>query len=140
MASTIFAPGVPEATSEFHSTNSAEASLLISVYLIGLAVGPLFLPPLSELYGRCPVTHAANGVFLVASILCAVSVNLAMLTVFRLVMGIACCVPVTIGGGFIADLMPVEQRGRAFSVWVIGPLLVRFTITKTSKTSLAHVY
>lgn len=123
MASTIFAPGVPQALSNFQSNNSTEGSLLISIYLIGLAVGPLFLSPLSELYGRSIVFHVANVVFLVASILCAVSVSLPMLIVFRLVMGLACVIPVTLGGGYVADLMPAEKRGRALTLWTIGPLL-----------------
>ena len=128
MASTIFAPGVPEAMEEFHSTNEAEGSLLISIYIIGLAVGPLFLSPLSELYGRYITLNVANIVFLVATILCAVSVNLPMLLVFRLVMGLACVIPITSGGGFVADLMAQEKRGAALTLWTIGPLLVCLNI------------
>lgn len=123
MASTIFAPGVPQALSDFHSNNSTEGSLLISIYIIGLAVGPLFLPPLSEIYGRSIVFHVANVVFLISSILCAVSVSLPMLIVFRLIMGLACVIPVTLGGGYVADLMPQEKRGTALTLWTIGPLL-----------------
>ena len=123
MASTIFAPGVPQALKDFHSNNSTEGSLLISIYIIGLAVGPLFLSPLSELYGRRIVLHIANFVFFIATILCAISVNLSMLLVFRLIMGLACVIPITLGGGFVADLMVQEKRGRALSMWTIGPLL-----------------
>jgi multidrug resistance protein len=123
MASTIFAPGVPQALSYFQSDDATEGSLLISIYLIGLAVGPLFLSPLSELYGRSIVFHVANVVFLIASTLCAVSVSLPMLIVFRLVMGLACVIPITLGGGYVADLMPAENRGMALTLWTIGPLL-----------------
>lgn len=149
MASTIFAPGVPLAMKEFHSTNSAESSLLVSVYVIGLAIGPLLLSPLSKVYGRNPVMHIANLVFLVATVLCAVSVNLPMLIIFRLVMGLACCIPVTLGGGFVADLMAREERGTALSLWAIGPLLVilliipvlGFVIHRLSyKTGACHRY
>ena len=108
----------------FHSTNSAESSLLISVYIIGLAIGPLLLSPLSELYGRNPVMQIMNFVFLAATILCAVSVSLPMLIVFRFVMGLASCIPLTLGGGYIADLMVPEKRGTALSLWTIGPVLV----------------
>ena len=135
MASTIFAPGVPAAMKDFHSTNSAESSLLVSIYVVGLAVGPLLLSPLSELYGRVPVVHVANVVFLTASVLCAVSVDLPMLIVFRLVMGLACCIPMTLGGGFVADLMVPEKRGTALSLWTIGPLLVGSLIPSTFNSS-----
>ena len=79
---------------------------------------------MSELYGRLAITHISNAIFLIASILCAVSVDMSMLIVFRLVMGIAGCVPMTLGGAFIADLMPVEKRGSALTLWTIGPLMV----------------
>ena len=124
MASTIFATGVPQAMAEFGVDSPAIASLLISVFVIGLAVGPLVFSPLSEAYGRRPVMLVSNAGFLVATALCAVSVNLPMLIVFRLMMGLACCIPVTLGGGFVADLMPLEQRGTALSMWAVGPWLV----------------
>ncbi|RJE21054.1 resistance protein [Aspergillus sclerotialis] len=123
MASTIFAPGVPQVLREFHSDNSALSSFMVSVYVIGFAIGPLVLSPTSEIYGRLPITHASNVVFLIASILCTVAVNMPMLIVFRLVMGFSGCVPVTLGEGLIADLMPVEKRGTSLTIWTIGPLL-----------------
>ena len=38
-------------------------------------------------------------------------------------MGIAGCPPLTLGGGTIADLMPPQKRGKALSIWTMGPLL-----------------
>jgi MFS family permease len=124
MASTVFAPGVPQAMADFNSDNAAEGSLLISVYVIGLAIGPLFLPPLSELYGRTIVLNTANITFLIGSILSAVAVNIPMLIVFRFLMGLASVIPVTLGGGYVADLMPPEKRGTALTIWTIGPIAV----------------
>ncbi|EED15848.1 conserved hypothetical protein [Talaromyces stipitatus ATCC 10500] len=123
MASSIFAPGVPQAMQDFHSNSSILFTFVVSVFIVGFIIGPLLLTPASELYGRMPVTHSANIIFLVASILCAVSVNIPMLIVFRLIMGLSGCVPVTLGAGFIADLMPVEKRGMALAIWTFGPLV-----------------
>lgn len=122
MSSTIFAPGVPQAMKDFHSKDEALAPLLISIYVIGLAVGPLFLSPLSELYGRTPLMHAYNFAFLLAAIVCAVSVNIPMLLIFRLIMGVSTN---SLGGGYVADMMGPESRGRAMNVWTVGPVLVR---------------
>ncbi|KAB8235352.1 MFS transporter [Aspergillus alliaceus] len=123
MVSTIFAPGVPEVLKEFHTDNSSIASLMISVYVMGSALGPLMLTPITEMSGRLPVTHAANILFMIAAIVCASSINISMLIVSRLVMGIASSVPVTVGGGFVADMMPMERRGTAMTIWTVGPLL-----------------
>lgn len=106
---------------DFKSTNEAVSTLLISIYVIGLAVGPLVLSPLSELYGRSPLMHASNVLFLLATILCAVSVNIPMLSVFRFTLGVS---TISLGGGYVADLMKPEQRARAMNVWTIGPVLV----------------
>lgn len=122
MSSTIFAPGVPRAMKDLHTTNQALAPLLISIFVIGLAIGPLFLSPLSELYGRTPLMHASNFCFLIAAIICAVSVNIPMLLIFRLILGVS---TISLGGGYVADMMAPESRGRAMNVWTVGPVLVR---------------
>lgn len=122
MSSTIFAPGVPQAMREFHEHNQTNATLLISIYVIGLAAGPLFLSPLSEVYGRSPLMHAANVLFLVAAILCAVSVNVPFLMFFRFTLGVS---TISLGGGYVADLMEPGERQRAMNVWTVGPVLVR---------------
>ena len=123
MASTIFAPGVPQTLDEFHTSNQSLGSFLVSIFIIGFIFGPLVLTPLGESYGRGPITHISNVAFLLATILCAVSVNIVMLSIFRLCMGIGGSVAITLGGGFIADLMPPERRGTALSIWTTGPIL-----------------
>jgi MFS family permease len=57
----MFAPGLEQVMREFRSTNSSLASFVVSVYILGYAVGPLFMAPLSELYGRLPVYHVSNA-------------------------------------------------------------------------------
>lgn len=121
MSSTIFAPGVSQAMQDFRSENDIIKTLLVSIYVIGLAVGPLFLSPLSELYGRSPLMHSTNAVFLIAAIACALSINIPMLMIFRLLMGVS---TISLGGGYVADLMKPEDRGRAMNVWTVGPVLV----------------
>ncbi|KAL8949780.1 MAG: hypothetical protein Q9222_004142 [Ikaeria aurantiellina] len=49
-------------------------------------------------------------------------VTLAMLTGFRFLAGCAGSAALTIGGGTIADVMPPEKRGKALSLFVLGPV------------------
>lgn len=111
---------------EFNSDSQALASLVISIYVIGLAVGPLFLSPLSELYGRTPLMHATNFAFLLSAIACGVSVNIPMLLIFRMIMGAS---TISLGGGYVADVMEPERRARGMNVWTVGPVLVRSSST-----------
>ncbi|CAD6576900.1 MAG: hypothetical protein ASARMPRED_007937 [Alectoria sarmentosa] len=47
LASAMFAPGVPQLMGEFRSKNSVLASLVVSIYILGNAFGPILLAPLS---------------------------------------------------------------------------------------------
>ncbi|CZT44713.1 related to multidrug resistant protein [Rhynchosporium secalis] len=124
LASSMFAPGVPELMHEFdQSKDVVLASFVVSVYVLGFAVGPLFFAPLSELYGRLPIYHFCNFAFLAFNIACALATDLPMLIVFRFMAGVFGSAPLTNGGGTIADLVNAEGRGKAMSGFVMGPII-----------------
>lgn len=97
LASSMFAPGVPELMAEFRSSNELLADFVVSVYVLGFAVGPLVLAPASELYGRAVIYHVCNVGFIVLSVACALSTNLGMLIAFRFFQGCFGVAPVTNG-------------------------------------------
>jgi hypothetical protein len=123
LASSMFAPGVPQLMEEFKSTNTLLAGFVVSVYVLGFAFGPLFLAPLSEIYGRLPIYHICNVGFLAFTIACALATNLNMLIGFRFLEGVFGSAPLTNGGGTIADLFVQEKRGRAMSSFAMGPIV-----------------
>ena len=87
-ASSILAPGISSLNREFGNTNSIVGTMTVSVYLLGYVIGPLFLAPLSELYGRQPVLGAANVFFCLWQIGCALAPSIESLIVFRFLAGI----------------------------------------------------
>ena len=119
----MLAPGVPQLMAEFHSSNNQAATFVVSIFVLGFAVGPLLLAPLSELYGRLPVYHTCNTLFVIFSACCGLAKNVQMLLAFRFLAGFAGVAVVTCGSGSITDMMPPENRGRAMSLWSLGPLL-----------------
>jgi multidrug resistance protein len=119
----MFAPGVPDLMREFQSSNVELATIVVSIYVLGFASGPMVLAPMSELYGRMPVYHVCNVGFLLFNIACALSTNLNMLIGFRFLAGVFGSAPLTNGGGTIADMVKQEHRGAAMATFVIGPLL-----------------
>ncbi|KAI0436659.1 major facilitator superfamily domain-containing protein [Xylaria telfairii] len=123
LGSVIFAPGVPQLTVEFGDDNELLVGFVVSVYVLGFAFGPLFLAPLSELYGRVWVYQACNIGFVAFTVACAVSTNIGMLIAFRLLQGISGAAPIANGGGTIADVVPKEHRGVALSIYSLAPLL-----------------
>lgn len=108
---------------DFRSTNKELASFVVSVYLIGYCFGPLVIAPLSEIYGRSPLYHTCNIMFVILSVACALSPNLASLIIFRFFAGFAGSCPMTLGPGTLADIVSIERRGQIMAAWVSGPLL-----------------
>jgi multidrug resistance protein len=134
LASSMFAPGVPQAMEEFHSTSDFLSTFVVSIYVLGFAVGPLVMAPLSEIYGRQPAYIISNLFFVIFTVACAVSSNLGMLVAFRFLAGCAGGTPTTIGGATVADMFQKEKRGAAMAMWglgnqlgvIIGPIIGGF--------------
>jgi multidrug resistance protein len=123
LSSSIIAPAISIFSAEFGNTNSTLAAMPVSIFLLGFAVGPLYFAPMSEIHGRAIIMVAAGAFFCVWQIGCALAPSLNALIVFRFLAGIGGSVPLTLGGGIIADLFPVEERGFAISIWTIGPTI-----------------
>ncbi|KAL4778327.1 major facilitator superfamily domain-containing protein [Aspergillus varians] len=123
LASAMFAPGVPEIMEEFGSSNTLLASFVVSVYVLGFAVGPLILAPMSEMTGRTNIYHACNFGFMAFTIACAVSTDMGMLIACRFFQGCFGSAPMTNGGGTIADLVVQEKRGAALILYTLGIFL-----------------
>lgn len=119
----MFAPGAALLAKEFHITSSTIVSLTVSIYLAGFAVGPMFIAPLSELYGRLVIYHTCSVVCVGFIIGCALSKTTGMFLAFRFLAGCAASGPAAVGGGTVADVVPPAQRGRAMSLFFVGPLL-----------------
>jgi multidrug resistance protein len=119
----MFAPGIPSIMAEFHETSPNAATFILSIYVLGFVFGPILIAPLSETYGRRKLYIWGNILFTIFSVGTALSNSMGMLLGFRFSMGFAGVVPITIGSGSIADMMALETRGRAISIWALGPLL-----------------
>lgn len=119
----MFASSIPSVMLEFNSKSSTLSTFVVSVYVLGNAAGPLILAPLSELFGREPVYHTTNILYVICTASCALSVNLSMLVVFRFLSGTMGAAVLSLGGGTISDLFIQEERGLAMAVWSMGPLL-----------------
>jgi MFS family permease len=111
------------------------------LFAIIVAFGPLFLGPLSELYGRSHVLQISNlwylGIcslitpieanesflFTVWNLACGFAQSKNELIVFRFLAGLGGSAPLAIGGGVIGDLFDEEHRGQAIAIYSLAPLL-----------------
>ncbi|PTD02074.1 Efflux pump vrtL [Fusarium culmorum] len=122
LASSITAPGAQAMSDELGNKSSALRSFATSIYVLGLAFGPLVLSPLSEIYGRRPVLNLANLWLSVWQIPCARANRIGSLIAFRFLAGAGGAASLTLGGGLISDMFEMEQRGIANSIFSVGPL------------------
>ncbi|KAM0741896.1 hypothetical protein ACQRIT_002073 [Beauveria bassiana] len=102
--------------------NKAASVLLITVWELGEAAGPLFVAPISETFGRYVVLNTSNALFLFANILTALSTNVPLLITARALTGLAVASNV-LNPAIIGDMLPPEQRGTAMTVIIIVPMI-----------------
>ncbi|THU93514.1 MFS polyamine transporter [Dendrothele bispora CBS 962.96] len=123
ISSAMISPATGNVMQEFSITNSTLGGMITSIFVLGFAIGPLFLGPLSEIYGRSRVIQWANIWFLLWNLVCGFSQNVTQLIVFRFFAGIGGSAPITIGGAVVGDTFHPEQRGRAIAIYSLGPMI-----------------
>ncbi|CAK7202400.1 hypothetical protein SEUCBS139899_005123 [Sporothrix eucalyptigena] len=123
VSSSMVAPALTDIGRDLDITSSVEQILTLSIFILAYAVGPLFLGPLSELYGRVIVLQLSNLVYLFFNLGCGLAKTRGQMIAFRFLSGFGGSAPLAIGGGVLADLFTAEERGRALSMYSLAPLL-----------------
>lgn len=126
---TILATAVPTIVRELGGF--AQFPWLFSTYLLAQAASVPVYGKLADTFGRKPIMFLGIGLFLVGSILCALSWNMTALIVFRAVQGLGAGAIMPMVLTISGDIYTVRERARAqgyiASVWAIssvaGPTL-----------------
>ncbi|KAF8310272.1 MFS general substrate transporter [Clavulina sp. PMI_390] len=123
VASSMLAPALPQICRDLGiRSGSVLEDMVLSIFVLAYAVGPLFLGPLSEIVGRLPIIQLSNVWFLIFNFACSRATTKTQMLVFRFFAGLGGSAPLAIGGGIISDLFPPEQRGLATSLYTLAPL------------------
>ncbi|KAK4234690.1 major facilitator superfamily domain-containing protein [Achaetomium macrosporum] len=122
LAPAICAPGINGIAVDLDIHSEVVSTLAITFYVLGLAVGPMVISPLSEVYGRLPVYHVSNLVFVALVVGNALSNTVGPFLVCRFISGCAGGVPMALGGGSIADLTHLPKRSLAMTLFSLGSL------------------
>jgi predicted MFS family arabinose efflux permease len=97
-------------------------TVVFALYVIGLLGSLLVVGALSDHLGRRPVLAAAIGLEMVALALFAVAGDVVVLSVARVLQGIATGAATTTLSATLVDLEPSHARGRAGVITSVGPL------------------
>lgn len=111
----------------------------VALYTVGMALSPCITSPLIDIFGRRPLFLVCSAGFTVCNVLVAVSQNLAMFFIFRVITALFGTAFFGIGGSIVKDIYKPSERGNAMG-WtllgsqlgpafspVIGGLIVTFT-------------
>ena len=82
-------PALPTIVHELGVTDPNHGQWIITVYIAGVGLGQLFWGLMSDRFGRRPVLLAGLGLYVLASLGCALSGSFAALLAWRLVHGLA---------------------------------------------------
>ncbi|KAE9388907.1 multidrug resistance protein 4 [Gymnopus androsaceus JB14] len=123
LSSSMLAPGLPDIAIKYGVTSSTVVSLMLSIFLLSFALGPLVLAPLSEMYGRTWVLHFGTFFSLAFNLGCAFAPNSQSFIAFRFLSGLSGSAPIACGGGSIGDLFSEHDRASAMAIYSLGPLI-----------------
>jgi multidrug resistance protein len=123
VSSSMVAPALQTMKQDLGIKTEIESAMILSIFVLAYAVGPLFLGPLSEIYGRVIVLQCANLFYLVWNFACGFARTGPEMLVFRFLSGIGGSAPLAIGGAVLGDCFQPEQRGKAISMYSLAPLL-----------------
>ncbi|KAG8625029.1 hypothetical protein KVT40_006780 [Elsinoe batatas] len=121
MGSTLVFPGLIEIVNDFGSTPFI-GNMSVAFYMLAMSIFPLWWSSFSETLGRRTIYITSFFLFLIFNLLSALSVNMAMFIVMRLLSGGASASVQAVGAGTVADVWEVKERGRAMGYFYLGPL------------------
>ncbi|WP_229070355.1 multidrug effflux MFS transporter [Actinoplanes sp. DH11] len=110
----MYLPALPTITDNLQTT-AAAVQLTLTGTLVGLAFGQLLVGPLSDAYGRRIPLLAGIAVHVLASVLCVVAPNVAVLGGLRVLQGLGAAAAAVVAMAMVRDLFSDLAAARLFS-------------------------
>ncbi len=105
----------------------AQNQLLITLFFLGLGVGPLLFGPVSDSIGRKPVVYMGFALFIIASYICVYAQNFETMVAGRILQGVALSAPRTMAIAMIRDCYSGDYMARIISfvtvVFILVPII-----------------
>jgi DHA1 family bicyclomycin/chloramphenicol resistance-like MFS transporter len=122
----IFLPSLP-AMAAYFGADYAVIQLSVSLYLAVTGLLQLVIGPLSDRYGRRPVTLAAMAIFLVATVGCLLAPTVGVFLAFRMLQG-AVVVGIVLSRAIVRDMVPEAQAASMIGYVTMGMALVPMVV------------
>jgi MFS family permease len=121
-ASSAYVSGIEGVRQRF-GVSSEVATLGLSLFVLGFALGPLIWAPLSEVYGRKSIYVISYTAYVAFSVAAACAPNITALLVLRFFASAFGSSTMTNTGGIISDMFSKAERGLATGLFATAPFL-----------------
>ncbi len=111
----IIGPVLPSIEQSFNLT-SRESSWIFTLFVIFFMIGSPVMAKFSDFYGRKKIFILDVVLFGIGSCLIAFSANIESIFLGRIIQGFGCGGIFPVGGAFIGDAFPLEERGKALGI------------------------
>lgn len=120
--SSVYTPALPEVVEKFNVSLTV-AILGLSLYVLGLAFGPVLAAPISETYGRRVVYLVSLPLSAIFTLGAGFSNNFASLALTRFFAGFFGSPVLAVGAGTNVDIWAPVHRAAATSAFLLAPFL-----------------
>jgi DHA1 family bicyclomycin/chloramphenicol resistance-like MFS transporter len=114
----MYLPALPRMAIDLHAADST-VQLTLSAFIAGLALGQLVLGPLSDAVGRRGPLLAGLVLYVVGSVLCAVSPDALLLVAARFVQSLGAAAGIVIARATVRDLFEGTAMTKFFSTLML---------------------
>ncbi|MGY2398026.1 multidrug effflux MFS transporter [Pseudomonas sp. SDO5271_S396] len=122
----IYLPALPTLGASLHASASA-VQMSLTVFFMIIGVCQLFYGPVSDVFGRKPPIYAGLGIFILASIGCALAPTIEVLIGFRALQAFDACAGMVIPRAVVRDLYTGHEAARLMAllmlVMSVSPIL-----------------
>ena len=115
LSTDMYLPALPTVQADL-GISASMAQLTLTMTLIGMAVGQIFMGPVSDRYGRKLPLLAGMILFTIATVGCAYAQNIGLFLVFRFVAGVAGASGVVIARAIARDVCEGAELTRFFAI------------------------
>ena len=114
----MYLPGFTAIAEDLHTT-TAHVSLSLSSFFIGISMGQLLYGPLLDRFGRKNPLYFGLGLYVLASIGCALCTSADALIAIRLLQALGGCAGMVAARAMVRDIFPVKENAKIFSLLML---------------------
>ena len=110
----IYVPVIPEIRQIFH-TSQFLVQLTLSLFILSIGIGNIFLGPISDHFGRLKVIFYSTLLFIIGALGCGAAPNISLLITARVVCAIGACGMLIVAFAIVRDLFSGEDSAQLYS-------------------------